>query len=310
MMHVPAPAAHTRRFKSFAVSDFSNDSKIVVSGNATETRGSLPIWSKLREQSPERLVLVEPTDDEMALITTLSGESVSTSLRDSDALSSVLATDKLLIDVSGLPHHVWAPLLKAARGTSNQLRVLYAEPEAYRFHPSPSSSTLFELSEEFGGIGPLPGFAHLSGPENEQQTLFVPMLGFEGSRPESLLMHINPPPRIIPIVGVPGFQMHFPTYTIACNRELLVEYGAQSEIRLARASCPFEAYNVLKQIQRDYPDYYIYLAPVGTKPHSLAAVWFSLDNPNTTEIIFDHPTRKKGRTIGVGTVHIYDFGAF
>ena len=310
MRVTPTPSEHTRRFKDLAIEDFLVDDKIVVAGNATETRGSLPIWPALRNRSPEKVVLVEPIGDEVVTVTTSEDEATRLSLRNSSQAESILKSEQLLIDVSGLPHHVWAPMLKAARRAATRLRVLYAEPKAYKFHPSPSSATLFDLSEEFGGIGPLPGFAHLSGPTNEQQTLFVPMLGFEGSRPESLLMHISPLPKIIPVVGVPGFQMHFPTYTIACNRELFVEYGAQTEIRLARASCPFEAYRVLTQIQRDYPDHYMYLAPVGTKPHSLAAVWFALDHPGSTEIIFDHPTRKTGRTVGVGTVHIYDFGAF
>lgn len=310
MQAAPLPATHTLRYTDLSISDFADDHRVVVAGNPSETRGSLPIWPVLRKQCPERVIAIEPTGNEMATVTTPTEGVLEVSLRDTVSASQLLEATQILIDVSGLPHHVWAPLLRAARDATSRLRVLYAEPESYKFHPSPSSATLFDLSEEFGGIGPLPGFAHLSSPEDEQKTLFVPMLGFEGSRPESLFMHINPPPKIIPVVGVPGFQMHFPTYTIACNRELFVEYGVQTEVRLARASCPFEAYNVLKQIHRDYPDYYMYLAPVGTKPHSIAAVWYALDNPTSTEIIFDHPTRKTGRTKGIGTVHIYDFGAF
>lgn len=306
----PAPNEHTRRYNSLAVDDLSDSTKVVVAGNASETRGSLEVWKNLRQKDPERVVMIEPAGEEIARVVSSQSESIEISLRDTAGLANLLASDQLLIDVSGLPHHVWAPLLRSSRDVTKELRVLYAEPESYRFHLSPSSSTLFDLSEEFRGIGPLPGFAHLSGPENEQKTLFVPMLGFEGSRPESLLMHINPPPKIIPIVGVPGFQMHFPTYTVACNRDLFLEQGVYSEIRLARASCPFEAFEVLQQIKRDYPDHYIYLAPVGTKPHSLAAVWFALENSDMTEIVFDNPTRKTGRTKGVGIIHIYDFGAF
>lgn len=308
--HIPPPSDHTMRFEDLRIEDFSDDDKIVVAGNATETRGSLPIWPSLQNQFPEKIVLIEPTGDDMAIVSRTGTEPMRISLRDTDATASILAAEQLLLDVSGLPHHVWAPLLKSARSCVGRLRVLYAEPESYKFHPSPSSASLFDLSEEFAGIGPLPGFARLTGPDNEQKTLFVPLLGFEGSRPESLFLSISPPPKMIPIIGVPGFQMHFPTYTIACNRELISQYGAQSEIRLARASCPFEAFRTISDIRCDYPGYYIYLAPVGTKPHSLAAVWYALEHPESTEIVYDHPIRKIGRTTGIGMLHIYDFGKF
>jgi len=136
------------------------------------------------------------------------------------------------------------------------------------------------------------------------------MLGFEGDRPERLLLQVDPAPKVIPVVGVPGFQIEFPAFTVACNRTFLEEYRAQSEVRYARASCPFEAYEVLTQIKRDNPDYHMYLAPVGTKPHALGTILYAIANPDRTEVMFDHPVRKAGRTKGIGVIHVYDFGTF
>ena len=54
----------------------------------------------------------------------------------------------------------------------------------------------------------------------------------------------------------------------------------------------------------------MYVALVGTKPHALGAIWYSIVNPSSTEVMFDFPIKKKDRTRGIGTIHIYDFGVF
>lgn len=110
---------------------------------------------------------------------------------------------------------------------------------------------------------------------------------------------------MIPVIGVPGFRLEYPTFTVACNRAFISEYRAQGDIRYARASCPFEAYEVLAALHRDFPQHYMYIAPVGTKPHAVGAIWYSIKHPNMTEIVYDHPFRKPGRTDGIGLVHIY-----
>lgn len=201
-------------------------------------------------------------------------------------------------------------MLKSVYERRVETRVLYAEPESYKPHPSPASATLFDLSVTFEGLAPLPGFARLAGPDDENRCLFVAMLGFEGNRPERLVLQLDPIPKVIPVVGVPGFQLEYPAFTVACNRVILDEYRAHSELRFARASCPFEAFETLREIRKDYPEHYMYLAPVGTKPHALGMILFAIANPNTTEIMFDHPIKKAGRTKGVGILHIYDFGRF
>lgn len=111
-------------------------------------------------------------------------------------------------------------------------------------------------------------------------------------------------------MGVPGFQIEFPAYTISCNRNFLSEFRANTEIRHARASCPFEVIDALGKIRRDFQGHYMYLAPVGTKPHALGAIIFAAANEDDTEIMFDHPIRKVGRTGGVGLIHVYNFHDF
>ena len=306
----PLPVEHTKRFYQLELDDLGSATKIILASNATETRGQLPIWQEIKKKHPEKLVMISQVDKESIKVQLSDGKFETLSLRSDDAIAELVNSDELLLDVSGLQHNLWAPIIKGAVDNEVKLKVLYAEPDSYKLHPAPASASLFDLSASFEGLSPLPGFAKLSGPEDENKCIFIALLGFEGNRPERLALQLDPAPKVIPIVGVPGFQAEFPTFTIACNRALLHSYHASSDIRYARASCPFEVYQTLKSIREDFPEHYMYLAPVGTKPHSIGAIRYAIENPEHTEIMFDYPVRKTGRTKGVGLIHIYNFENF
>jgi hypothetical protein len=260
----------------------------------------------MRRTEPARCIAIEHQAREHIVVNSRGASVAEIPLLNETALEHLMSPDPMYLDISGLAHHVWAPLVSAARRLKKRLFVIYAEPESYKPHPSPASPTVFDLSTGFEGVAPLPGFARLSAPLDETKMLLVALLGFEGSRPEHLALEIDSVPTVVPIVGVPGFRIEFPTFTVACNRPFLDEYRAHGNIRWARASCPFEAFKTLTELKEDYPDYYMYLAPIGTKPHALGAVWFALENPTTTELLYDHPIRKPGRTEGLGIIHVYE----
>lgn len=305
-----SPAKHTTRFLDFRLDDIRAGELVILASDATENRGQLPVWAELSANSPGRVARIAVTGGESCSISIATGSEAEVLLRDEAAVRAALPSDEWLIDISGMSHPVWASVVRAAYLAKVRTRVLYAEPDSYRLHSSPASATQFDLSVTFEGVSPLPGFANLTGPAKDQPCVFVAALGFEGNRPECLVLQIEPTPKVVPIVGVPGFQMEFPAFTVACNRGFLEDYGAHSEIRYARASCPFEAMEQLREIGKDNPGAYLYLAPIGTKPHALGVVLFALRNPDSTEILFDHPVRKAGRTKGVGVIHVFDFGGF
>ncbi|ADV80959.1 hypothetical protein [Terriglobus saanensis] len=213
---------------------------------------------------------------------------------------------KAYIDITGLEHRIWAPLIKSAFAVGIQLRVVYREPIIYRFSPLPREGDIFDLSERITGIAPLPGFARLTEAEDEEQISFVALLGFEGIRFKYCVEQVQPPRnRIIPIIGVPGFQAEYPFYTYDGNRPVLDETGAWSRARFARANCPFSLYYLLEEIASENRLDLIKVAMIGTKPHALGAVLFSLLSPRTVELIYDHPIRKASRTEGKGRVLVY-----
>ena len=277
---------------------------IFASGEADEDRARAPLWAEALSLQPAACVeVVEQRPREADL----RGQGVvrAVTLTDTDALSALVGNRTVYLDISGLAHHVWAPLVRAALHSSQQVRVVYFEPDRYKAHPSPSSTSQFALSEGFRGVEPVPGFANLVGPPPDSESLFVPFLGFEGPRARQVAMTLDPIPKTVPVVGMPGFRIDYPQIILSSNQEFMEENSAARHVRYAKASCPFEAYSALAEIRRDNPGSYLYVAPLGTKPHALGAIWFAIDNPTDTEIMYDHPVRMPGRTSGVGEAHIY-----
>lgn len=300
------PPEHTLRFDVFSIADLCIDEIVISAETSLEERGNISAWDELKNVDANRLILLRDVSPDMVAV--LNGDPPQTVLlTDSTSLASLAESDKVLIDITALPHHVWAPLFQAFLKADKQVRVLYVEPGGYKTHPTPASANLFDLSVCFGGLSPLPGFAKLAGPENDEDTIFVAFLGFEGNRAERILNQLEPHPRVIPIVGAPGFQINYPAITVACNRNLLSEFDCNSDIRFAKASCPFEAFEMLDSIRRDFPDHYLYIAIVGTRPHALGALLYAMSNENHCEILFDHPVRQSNRTTGRGLIHVYSF---
>ncbi len=304
------PTSRTQRYAELTLDAIEADEYVVIPDGTMEQRADLNLWARLKSEGLRDYILLRDVGSGLLGVIENGNDPLTISLRDQSALKSVFGNKNILIDISGFSYHIWAPILKVAFENKIHTRILYSEPESYSPHDSPASSTLFDLSKEYGGLSPLPGFVQLFGPDDNQECLFVALLGFEGNRPRSLLYNFDPLPKVIPVVGVPGFQIEFPSFTVKCNSELLEESQAYYDIRYAKASCPFDAYRVLEEVRRDNPESYLYIAPVGTKPHGLGAILYSIMNPESTEILFDHPVKKHGRTKGVGISHIYDFEDF
>lgn len=300
------PPKHTLRFEHFTLNDICTDETVITIEASPEERGQIDAWENLRSHDCNRLIVLRETGPDVVTVVSIVGTE-KVQLTDQAKLASLSKTDKVLIDITTLPHHVWAPIFRAYLLAGKKIRVLYAEPDGYKTHPSPASENLFDLSVSFDGLSPLPGFAKLTGPADNEPQLFIAFLGFEGSRAERIINQLEPSPRVIPVVGAPGFQINYPAITIASNHNFLKEFGCNADIRLAKASCPFEAFETLAAIRRDFPGHYFYIAVVGTRPHALGAIKYAISNSDHCEIMFDHPVRQTNRTTGQGLIHVFSF---
>lgn len=282
----------------------------IIYGRSVEERSEYT--AELIDADQEQTVLEIVGEDRTAFTwRRLGSETVEqVQLRSSRELTEFvsLAGDQLFLDITGLSHHVWAPIVRIAIDVVRDFRCVYVEPEDYRRHEAPTEYELFDLSERIDGIAPIPGFASL---DEGREFIFAPLLGFEGMRLAYALETVQPvDQRIRPIVGVPGFRPEYPFFAYEGNQVALADSGALSSVLYAKANCPFSLYYVLDELAFLHRDLSISIALIGTKPHALGAVLFALKSRSNVELVYDYPVRKTKRTIGSARVLEYDVGTF
>jgi hypothetical protein len=229
-------------------------------------------------------------------------------LRSTEQLKSFVESFQkrhIYLDITGLGHHIWAPIIRTCLTRGESLSAIYVEPDDYRFSATPTEGEIFDLSERINGISPIPGFVTLSDRENNR-VCFIPLLGFEGTRLAYLIEQVQPPGgKIFPIIGVPGFRPQYPFFTYHGNKSALIQHQAWKSVRFASANCPFSLFYALEDIAKDYPQDMLKIAPIGTKPHALGAILYALARPQNVEIVYDHPIRKPTRTEGTFRLMVY-----
>lgn len=289
------------RFASAA--DFAIPQGAVLLHGTLEDRSVLP--SSWANSGVERHEIFET--DSLSSFSSDSPDAPAIILRRRDALRGYLAAfrgKELFLDFTGLSHHVWMPLLRAALDVSDAVRCIYSEPLAYRNIPNPRPSEFYDLSVRIQGISPIATFSRLSDPDTKSP-LLVPLLGFEGTRFKYVVETLQPEGHdIVPVVGVPGFKTEFPFHSFRGNADALSANRAWEHVRFSDAACPFSLFDTLEAIQVDRPNRFLQISPIGTKPHALGAALFAIANADV-ELVYDHPVRKKQRTTGAGTCHVY-----
>lgn len=215
----------------------------------------------------------------------------------------------IYLDITGIRHHVWIPLLKSALALNREISVVYVEPKDYRANMKPIDGEIYDLSEKILGVSPLPGFATLS--RTGDDFFFIMLLGFEGTRASYLLEQIQPiGDKIIPVIGVPGYQPEYPFATYFGNKLPLSQSDSWQRVKFADANCPYTIYYLLNKLAKKNHNSYLKIAPIGTKPQTLGAVLFAIQNMSRCELVYDHPIRKVERTFGKSRLLVYEVSLF
>lgn len=283
---------------------------VYISGQSVEDRSQhVEAW---KPHVAETLFVDIVSEEQNSVVLRRPGRADATiALRSSKQIEEFLSdcTGKTLyLDITGLRHHVWAAILRVALETKRSVVVVYVEPDDYRPSMTPTENEIYDLSERIDGIRPLPGFARLR--DAGDRTCFVPLLGFEGTRVSYLISQLEPPgEKIIPVIGAPGFRPEYPFATYMGNRSPLMQSQGWRKVRYAQANCPFDLFYVLEDIQKHYREHVLKIAPIGTKPHAVGAILYAISNPNSVELVYDHPIRKARRTSGAGRLMAYHVSA-
>lgn len=233
-------------------------------------------------------------------------------LRDRNALvlwASTFNGRPVYVDITGLGHQVWMPLVKVLIETAFQVYCIYSEPEKYTINPNPRPGEFYHLSDRVREFIPIPTMARIPS-RRSSSSILLPLLGFEGPRFRHLIEKLEPSERdVSPIIGVPGFEIDYPFHTYEGNAEVLSTSRSWQRVRYVDAACPFALFEAIQTIRRAAPDRLLQLAAIGTKPHALGALLFAISDGNC-EILHDHPIRKLNRTSGASKCHVYDVTAF
>lgn len=209
--------------------------------------------------------------------------------------------NRVYLEVSGMSNRLSAPLLKRALKLNKEVHVIYAEPDAYDPDVFRQNGLFENHPKQYDGIKPLPSLAAMS--DDDDRFLFVALLGFEGGRFAYLLDNVQPmDDRVLPVLGVPGYRMEYPFVSFWGNQSALLRSNAKDKIRYAAANSIVDAYLLLKRLFEDNHGRRMMIAPIGTKPHCIAAILFAIKQDKNVEVVYDNPIHTVKLTKGLGAI--------
>ncbi|SFT33434.1 hypothetical protein SAMN02910301_0411 [Lachnospiraceae bacterium XBD2001] len=209
--------------------------------------------------------------------------------------------ESILVDITSLQHVAIACLLRAILCEIKPARLFltYVKPEEYI-----RDCGEYEFSQDIYSPSALPGYA--SHAKNNE--MLVPFLGFEGIRLKNIIGddHYSD---INPIIGFPSDNPIWQFETLKNCKDSIVEQHAQSKIRKCKADSIYGAYTELEVVASDYGKPLV-IAPLGTRPHFVAAILYGLKHKHECRIIYDNASEKSVLTRGIRNIKVYHISRF
>ena len=213
-----------------------------------------------------------------------------------------LQTKNVLVDITGL-HHVIIMILSKVLIRQEKPKAFFAayvRPQRYMGQNEDFSKT---LTSKILGVRAVPGFIKR---EKGNQLLYS-FVGFEGIRLSNVVENLNGVEKVIPIVAFPVGSPHWFNIAMWNSRDLLGDTDVDFTIQKCFSESVFEAVQLLKDIVPKTEN--IVLAPLGTRPHSMAAAIFACQNSNV-RLVHDYAIEAENRTEGISDVIVYHLSAF
>ena len=218
-------------------------------------------------------------------------------------LKSLGVVDKnVLLDMSGLNNVLIMFLTKQllTKVPPKTFFASYIRPEKY---VSESGNIGYELCQKIGAVDAVPGFTRR---ETNNQTLCA-FLGFEGVRLKNVLETVHSFEKLIPIVAFPSGTPQWYNVTMWNSMDILQSEGKNLSVYKCYSESVFEAVNLLDNVIAQ--DETVILAPLGTRPHSMACAIFASLHA-ATRILYDFVTESDPRAIGISDITIYHLSSF
>lgn len=280
---------------------------VAIAGTPLDDRGQRAI--EFLTRNTERVVTVEYDAEEFTVTVDgreLSADEIEVSLKE-------LQSQSVILEITTLGFVEVFQCCRALRRLGTQkLSFLYVEPFRYTLRTSnPQRSQLldkrdFELSEEVPGYKAIPGATLMLSDRLVQRVVFF--LGYEEQRLERALEDYQSiqPSSCSVVFGVPAFKPGWEMDSFANNIRVIADRNIHGGVYFCGAESPEGAVDVLLQISSELTqNERLFIGPIGTKPHGLAAALFACIKPNIG-ILYDHPKRRQGRTSQVSRWHLYE----
>lgn len=207
----------------------------------------------------------------------------------------------VMIELSSLDHVLIMYLTKqlVQRITPRLLFASYIRPKKYYEQTSESGCN---LCDQIFAVKAIPGFAKR---ESENETL-CSFLGFEGNRLKNVLESVHNIKRFIPIIAFPSGAPQWYNITMRNSMVTLQSEDVDYAIAKCLSESIFDAFNYLDKLNQEEK---VVLAPLGTRPHSMACALFACSHPNS-RIIHDYALEKANRAIEIEKITIYHLSMF
>lgn len=186
-----------------------------------------------------------------------------------------------------------------------EIIIIYIEPDDYtsKTNEQPAHED-FDLSEDIIGFD-ASGIPTITQPFSDaEEKSFVFFLGFEENRLLGAFetFDINSEATKI-IFGVPAFKSGWETRSFKKNIRVLKDNSLFGRIGYCSANNPSSAIQQLRSFN-GYAENLLYVLPIGTKPNSIGALLYLIENKNS-RLLYDQPRKKNARSYGVGRQHLY-----
>lgn len=220
-----------------------------------------------------------------------------------------LGVGSLLVDATSLEVPELALILKASQSMpGTKILFVYFEPSHY----SSTANGTLEM-EEFGLSDEILGFEGAGIPtvsmpvDDEHKRKFVFFVGFEAGRLQSAIETYDVSSEEAKIFfGLPAFRPGWEAKSIRRNLQALSEQSFKGRISYCSAGNSADALRSLRNMGVDEKgNGFIYVVPIGTKPNSIAALIFAIENGDKVRILYDQPSKRANRSRGVGRRHYY-----
>lgn len=274
----------------------------VIIGNRSEDERCNVILDKFRKTNA-RIIYIDYDKEKEKILIQVQG--MPSSMKPNvDSFSKFLieamkgASENVLVDLTSLQHAVIILLMYHFSQSIKPARLFasYVKPQRYIAKDELGQYAFSSQIYEPSGI---PGLIR----QTRDHEIVIPFLGFEGERLNNIIESMSYE-SIIPIIGFPSEDPLWKFEALRNCMKVANNMSSNTEIKKCKASSIFDAFALLEDIRKTYPEKNYVLLPLGIRTHTAACgLWAS--KYKNVRIVFDYATEMKKRSEGIGDIIIY-----